>query len=556
MTAPDRNLRLLAAFVAVVLMVGAIAAISRNRTDDAPERPTPTASEPAAAPSDAAGAPTDPPTTAVPTADVMTSPDAAEAAGAEALLALGQDLAVGDWADTGNPAWAVEERPVYVAAVDLGEGRQRVNADVVVAARADRPLDEVVLRLLPAAEALEAAGTGLEVTVRREGRGTPHEVDAAGARLLVDLDPPVAAGEAYLLRVIVSYDVVDRTSIQGTEGGPAEFGLLAYNPTATFLGHWLPLLTIPSDAGPMIPWGDVGAFPSAVWSVVATHDGVLVTGGVDGPCPEPTEGCTWARGVALRDVSAVAYDDGAYEEADDVPGLRVRTVVPGDDVNTRAAVTAQDETLSAVDSFTRRFGPLAWAEFDVTIAPLGTGAAGMEFPGLVVIDDSDFPELDGGFASFILGHEVAHQWFHALVGNGSLSSPVVDESLAQYLTYLWYRDEFGPIAAQSMVDTYMERRYDRYRDNGGVDQPPAQPLPDFGGAFAYGPMVYARAPLAWLEAETELGSERVEVFLRGVVERWGLGFVSDDELIAEAQAFDAELGRILTRYWLEPAPLR
>ncbi|MBW3662249.1 MAG: hypothetical protein KY469_04040 [Actinobacteria bacterium] len=559
--APDRRLRLLAAFVCIVLLIGAVVAVSRGRSDDvrAPATSAPTAPDGTNPPTpDAPAAPTDPRpgTSAPPTADLdaLVDPDAAEALGAEALLALGVAAARGPWAETGHPAWPVEERPVYVATVDLDEDRDHVTADVVIAARSDADLDAIVLRLLPAAEALADAGTNLAVTVRGGGGGAPHEIDAAGARLVVDLEPTVVQGEAYLLRIQTSYDVPPRVAIEG-DGGAAGFGLLAHNEAVTFLGHWLPVLTLPTDAGPMIPWGDVGAFPAAVWSVTITHSGTLLTGGVDGPCPDPAPTCTWARGIALRDVSAVAYDAGAIA-TDSLQGdLLVRTVVPAVAPLDEAAPRAHEEAVSAVESFTQRFGPLAWSEFDVAVAPMGTGAAGMEFPGLIVIDDSDFTQLGGEFGSFVLGHEVAHQWFHALVGNGSLSSPVVDEAAAQYLTYLWYRDHFGPAAADQLVSTYLRGRYDRYHVQGGTDAPPAQPLDAFTSAASYGAMVYARAPLAWLRAEDRLGADRVETFLDEVIERWGLGFVSDDELIDAATVFDADLGAILTRYWLEAAPI-
>lgn len=560
-SSPDRPLRLLAAFVCIVLLVGVVVAVSRGRSDDdarAPATSAPTAPDATnSATPDAPVVPDDPSTgpTARPTANLaaLADPDAAEALGAEALLALGVAAARGPWAETGHPAWPVEERPVYVATVDLDEDRDHVTADIVIAARSAVDLDRVVLRLLPAAEALGDAGTDLAVTVRGGG-GAPHEIDAAGARLVVDLEPRVLAGEPYLLRIQTSYDVPPRVAIED-DGGPAGFGLLAHNEAVTFLGHWLPVLTLPTDSGPMIPWGDVGAFPAAVWSVTVTHSGTLLTGGVDGPCPDPAPTCTWARGIALRDVSAVAYDAGAIA-TDSLEGdLLIRTIVPAVAPLDGAAPRAHEEAVSAVDSFTRRFGPLAWSEFDVAVAPLGSGAAGMEFPGLIVIDDSDFTQLGGDFGSFVLGHEVAHQWFHALVGNGSLSSPVVDEAAAQYLTYLWYRDYFGPAAADELVSTYLRGRYDRYHVQGGTDVPPAQPLDAFTSAAAYGAMVYARAPLGWLRAEERLGADRVETFLDEVIERWGLGFVSDDELIDAATAFDADLGAILTRYWLEAAPI-
>ena len=62
----------------------------------------------------------------------------------------------------------------------------------------------------------------------------------------------------------------------------------------------------------MVPWGDVGAFPPAIWSAVVRHAGLLVTGGEEGPCPVEEDGCVWARGVALRDLSAVALDPARY----------------------------------------------------------------------------------------------------------------------------------------------------------------------------------------------------------------------------------------------------
>lgn len=540
--------RLLAAATATVLLLSSAVAISRSRAPDLG------AAAEVAAPSPS---PPPPPGSSSPTPAVRelpTDPEEAEALGGDGLLAVGLATARGPWNELGDPAWPVVERPVYVARATLSGDRRQVVADVAIGVRAEEAADELVLRLLPAAEALGA--NGLEVTVRRDGRDVDARVDRDGARLLVPLDPPLEAADATVVRVELRYDLTAREEVVD-DGGPAGFGLLAWNPDVSSLGHWLPLLT--EDRGPMVPWGDVGAFPAAVWSVVVTGGGTVVTGAEEADCPASvgrTDGpCVWARGVALRDVSAVAYDRDERVEVQ-VGDVTVRAIGPagaGLELDGALAVAG-----GSTRSFLERFGPLAWDEVDVAAAPLSAGAAGMEFPGLLLIDTDAYDDLGGGpgFGAFVVAHEVAHQWFHALVGNGSLSSPVVDESLAQYLSFLYWADAFGDTAARDLAASAFAGRYDRALVQGLEPEPPAQPLDEFAGSEAYGALVYGRAPLAWVAAEQAVGRPVVVGFLAEVVERFGLGSVDDDELLAFARSRAPAVAEALEQVWFDPGPLR
>lgn len=545
--------RLLAAVGVALLVVGLALAVSRNRaTDDLDLDPGPTAAPPAT-PGPLPTASESPPLE-VDREAVLRDPEAAEVAGAEEVLAAGEEVAAGDWSDLSGPGWSPAERPVYIATAEL-EDRDRISTDVVVAFRVARATDQVVLRFLPAAEALTEVGGPPTVTVRRDGTAAPHEVDGVGARLLVTLDPPAVAGDAVLLRVDAAYDLVPRQQVLD-DGGPAAFGLLAWNPEVSVLGHWLPLLTLPDDSGPMVPWGDVGAFPAAVWSLQVDHGtSRVVTGASDGPCPARvgTEGCTWARGTALRDVSAVAYDEGSDAQRS-VDGVLVRSFGPPSIDEARVGL-ALEETIVGVDVFTDLFGPLAWTEFDVAAVPLSRGAAGMEFPGLVLIREDTYGALGGGFGTYVIAHEVGHQWFHALVGNGSLSDPVVDESLAQYVSVLYFDVVYGQAAAQDLTERYIEGRYRRWRAAGGTEEPPGQPLAEFSGGDAYGPLVYARGALAWLAAEEAIGRDRIVAFLADLVEQFSLESVTDEQVVEEARTFDPRLADLLARYWFDPAPV-
>jgi hypothetical protein len=550
-----RTHRVLAAVVASLLLLSVALAVDRTRGEDAVGPggdgvapagsvvPSPSPSEtPEAAASPDAGA-----------SVALVDPDTAAAVGADKLLAAGLAAAQGPWRDLGHPTWRIrEEQPVYVVAAELSPAGDAVSADVVVAVRLAQEADELVLRLLPAAAAL--AGSDVTVEVELDGLPVTPVVDREGARLLVPLGEARAAGDAVSLRVRLAYRLLPPDEIVD-DGGPAGFWLLATHPRLTTLGHWLPLLTLPGDDGPLIPWGDVGGFPTAVWSVRVVHDGTLVTGGRDDPCPEPPElrRCTWSRGIALRDDAAILYADEPALAEFERGGTNYR-VLAGE--RGRVGVDAVlSETVAAADAFERRFGPLAWAEVDTVPVPLGSGAAGMEFPGLILVEEDEWTDLDGGFGTAVLAHEVAHQWFHGLVGNGSLSSPVVDESLAEYLTYLFWRDTFGEGAAARWADTRLRQRYAAGRPASGPEGAPARPLGEFAGGRDYSRLVYARAPLAWVVAEDRVGVPGVEAFLAGLVDRYGLGEVSDDSVVEDATTFDPRLGEVLQRYWLDPDPV-
>ena len=557
--------RLLASLLASVLLVAAAVAIDRSPDADPAAAPRPDRSPTGAETSPESPSPTLSPSPADPEAsaralELLTSTDAAAAAGGEEVLGAGLTLAQGDWRTLGDPAWPVRaERPVYVVEASLGDGAQRVDADVVIAWRPDRDEERVVLRSLATSTVLQQNGGEVALEVSLDGEPVEFEEDGDGARIIIPAS--IGAGEAHLLRLRIGYDLVEGSRLDG-RGGPAGFGLLARFPegggvplTAN-LGHWLPLLTF--DPGPMVPWGDVGAFPVAIWSVLIDHAGEIVTGGEEDTCPAEVEviaACTWARGLSLRDLSAVWFGDPPIVATGQVGRLTVNAVAPADTFTREANRQALVESTGSVEVFAEVLGPVAWREFDVVAAHLLEGAAGMEFPGLVIIDLDVYAALSGRFGTYVIAHEAAHQWFHALVGNSSLDSPVIDESLAQYLGVLFYAEAFGEDAADQLARSAIRDRYAGARQRGLEDEPPAQPLEEFEGDAAYGPLVYARAPLAWLAAEEQLGRDRLLAFLAELVDRYALDHVSDDELLDDATAFDPDLGEILQRYWFDPAPV-
>jgi hypothetical protein len=97
----------------------------------------------------------------------------------------------------------------------------------------------------------------------------------------------------------------------------------------------------------------------------------------------------------------------------------------------------------------RRLGPLPHRRLVVILPPSAArGAAGMEYAGLFVgwhanaasvIDPRSRPLHDA-----VTAHELAHQWFPGLVATDEVSTPALDEGLAQWLGMDLLRREHGP----------------------------------------------------------------------------------------------------------------
>lgn len=81
-----------------------------------------------------------------------------------------------------------------------------------------------------------------------------------------------------------------------------------------------------------------------------------------------------------------------------------------------------DKVVAVLADFGKRFGPYPWPTFSLAVTPNAGG--GIEYPAHVM----QAPGTSGKITS----HEVAHQWFYALVGNNQGRDPWLDEGLASW----------------------------------------------------------------------------------------------------------------------------
>ncbi len=518
------------------------AAGSSSPTTAATSRPEPTTESPSPAPELTAPATGSiGPTTAVPSADagtpldaasdpapvpdswmvegVLGSVDAARAASPQDLTAAALDLL--DRAD----GIVVEETRDLVAAAtadgpvtvgEVGLAREGVSAHLAVLVP-DAPR-EVVLRLLAASPAVGPAVDSLTVRASLDGARLPvrHEPDLD--RVVVDLGQPVPGG--VVLGLDLNYDLPQGDEL-ANGGGPGAYGLLADHGPVVTLGHWLPaVVSIPDNDGDVPSWGDLGAFDAGTWLIdVASDGGTLRTGGADRLLPD---GRQRALGFGLRDLAATWFPDGATPV--------VGTGEAGPVVLATSADGQHDQTVADLSRaqlawLATQWTDLPWPELDAVRAPI-LPAAGMEFPGLIMLDDT-FWATDEGPTRFAMVHEWGHQYAHALVGNGSLSDPVVDEPLAQYVSWRWFRAVDGEAAAEQFArDTFSTE---------GLEvplEPPGRAAGDFTTAGAYGVAIYRTAAGAWHRAALDHGVDTVDEAVDAVFEQAALQELDEDDLLA------------------------
>jgi aminopeptidase N len=193
---------------------------------------------------------------------------------------------------------------------------------------------------------------------------------------------------------------------------------------------------------------------------------------------------------------------------------------------------ALDRAARAMRAYERWFGPYGRDELDLVEGPsaVARGAGlGMEYPELVLTPPR----------ALVLEHEVAHQWWHGIVGNDEYGEPWLDESFASYSGIR--------LAGRT----------------GGCDPPRGRPpltasMKVFGsrsGSKDYRRVVYIGGTCALSTLERSLGRARFDRMMRGVVEEHRDGILTTPGFAAAVRAAAPEgvdAGALLERSGIVP----
>jgi aminopeptidase N len=207
---------------------------------------------------------------------------------------------------------------------------------------------------------------------------------------------------------------------------------------------------------------------------------------------------------------------------------------------------ALDTAVSALTAFSEMFGPYPYTELDVVATPNLLG--GMEYPGLVVVEEGLYARMGG--VEWLTAHEVAHQWWFAIVGSDQINNPWLDEALTQYSTMLYYEHAYGidrgaAIVRSVFIDTY------EYLVETGRDLPAGMPAAAYSSG-QYFQVVYDKGALYFHELRQAIGDELFFEVLQTYYARHRYRIATPASFLAVVQDVTGDRHEAIYEQWIGP----
>ena len=300
------------------------------------------------------------------------------------------------------------QRYEIVATLDLQAGTLDAVLTLSLTNRASVEIDHLNLSVIPRA----LGYLGMDEAI------TADDVEATtswttSTNLRVELAEPLARRGTVVLRIPFHLSI-------GTSAAPFTARLSRENGVVS-LGEWFPILSREHDVygvgDPQVSFSADLIRVDLTTTAPLPRDAVACPGLVSAP---DTTGTSWrCEAEDVRDFSLVVN-----------PAFRLTTRTVGDTAlrvytETVSGDVTADKALTALIGMEEAFGEYPWP--DLVLAEIGGGGGfSMEYPRAIHLTRTKVTD------SYVIFHEVAHQWFYAQLGNDQQREPWLDEGFADF----------------------------------------------------------------------------------------------------------------------------
>lgn len=283
------------------------------------------------------------------------------------------------------------------------------------------------------------------------------------------------------------------------------------------LPHFFPIAAVINDGmwenDPLVSGGDLLSADSSwfIVEIITDDDVVIVTSGreISREIRKGKQKKVFAAGP-VRDFYICG--DVSYLPQVTLSG-ETDVISYSRNIHSSSSAKAAGISSSAMALFNSTFGIYPYSELKIAALPMS--AQGVEFPGLIAIREKLYKDPDSSFFEPTIVHEAAHQWFYAMLGNNQLKEPWLDEGLAQYALWLYYKENYGASAALKLFNSFTER----WGTIGRAEIPINKELNFYKGK-EYSAIIYGRAPLFLIELRNTVGVEKFHSFLRHLIRQY------------------------------------
>lgn len=407
--------------------------------------------------------------------------------------------------------------------------------------------DALYFRLYPNDEEYAEGGLILD-NVEVAGAAVTPELSVEDTVARIELPVPVASDET--VDLTLSFTTTIPTAPRQS------YGMFSHDQdTGTYaLAHWEPLLAgfDPVDGWELAPPsenGDPVFTNAALYDVTLTvpDDLTVITTGIETSSDNVGDGLTSRHFVSgpVRDF-VMAIDDDLEVLTASVGGTTVRSWFSADNLEMGREVLRFG--VQSMEVYSRLFGPYPYSEMDIVEVDLQR-ALGVEFPEITYIDAGLYePSVgrDPYSLEFTLVHEMAHQWWYALVGNDQYQHAFIDEGLTNFVSTVYMREIYGDEVGDNQVDRNLKLWYLTMLFGGPGDQVVDQPTDDFPSSNAYGATIYGKAALGFKAIHDEIGADAFFAGLTDYARTFCFKVATPDDL---REALERASGRDLSEIW-------
>ena len=287
---------------------------------------------------------------------------------------------------------------------------------------------------------------------------------------------------------------------------------LGYLNESINLGNWFPILAVYEKGEFVIePYYSTG---DPFYSEIANYDvefsynkeyKLSSTGNVKKSVEDEMVKTDTIKAKAVRDF-AIMLTKNSVSKKKTVDDIEITYTGYEDDENIDYCL---DVSVKAVNYFNKIFGQYPYQKLDVVKAPFLHG--GMEYPSVVIVSDALVSDLD--FVKVIV-HEIAHQWWYAVVGNNEIKEAWLDEALAEYSTALFFEEHksFGLNYVNIISEAFAG--YTLYVDivesiEQKLNTSMLLSVNEYAGDYEYSYMIYVKGVLMFDNVRQVIGKEKL-----------------------------------------------
>ncbi len=340
---------------------------------------------------------------------------------------------------------------------------------------------------------------------------------------------------------------------------PKRFSRLGRHKGNYHFMHWFPKLAVyDKDGWHPYPYAQLGEFYGEFgdyqvtiktpkeFKVVASGRGVSAS-----PTSQSTEHNIWVfnttntHGFAFVLSSDYRKEQGNYISTD---GRSIQFNILRSKEESTTWDSAEELLMESLAFYEAQIGPYPYDQISLVQGD-GQGHQNMEYPGLIVVLDTD----DKRSLDYYINHELGHMWFYAALGFNERKEPWLDEGLTTFYEHRYTNAKYGQSYYRNLSQRFLNQ-------SGNMDnlhayicsnrlcrraQAASTPVSKMS-AVNYGIRSYEMAALMYLYLEQYLGRPVFDEAIKSFYSSWKYKHPSTEALQAH---FEAATGKDLSWFF-------